>query len=238
MIGILARVPSPNPLPDAAVMDGTFSQAERLTSMPGAAEDGSAGAADDAALIQAGRDGDAAALGQLVRRYQDRVFNLCLRMCGSREDAEDHTQEAFVRAIQSLDKFAERSRFYTWVFRIAVNLVVSAKRKTDRRATFSLDAPRRRGDGDDGESRSAQLAADDSPPDQRMENQERNRQVMAAMSAIDDEHRTVLVLRDVESLSYDEIADILDVPTGTVKSRLHRARLALRERLLPLMGLE
>lgn len=208
-------------------------------SMPGAAFDNpSAGALDDAALIRACRSGDAAAYGQLVRRYQDRVYNLCLRMCARREDAEDFTQEAFVRALQSLDTFAERSRFYTWVFRIAVNLVISARRKGDRRKASSLDAMTGGRDGGDTASRSSLLASDDSGPSSHAEDRERDRMVMRELALLDEEHRTVLVLRDVESLSYDEIADILDVPTGTVKSRLHRARLALRDRLLPVLGLE
>lgn len=193
----------------------------------------------DASLIAACRRGESAAYGELVRRYQDRVFNLCFRMCGSREDAEDHTQEAFVRAMQSLDRFAERSRFYTWVFRIAVNLVISDRRKSGRRTIYSLESnPSGSEDGDGRDSRRANVPSNDSQPDDLMITAERQQAVSAALTRIDEEHRTVLVLRDIEGLNYDEIADVLDVPTGTVKSRIHRARQAMRDLLAPLIRTE
>jgi RNA polymerase sigma-70 factor (ECF subfamily) len=184
---------------------------------------------DEAALIDQCRRGDSAAFGDLVRKYQDRVFNTCWRLCGNRTDAEDLTQEAFVRAFQSIDRFAGRSRFYTWVYRIAVNLTISARRK-DRRARWpSLDAEQ---SGTDGEaSRGDQLDSGEASPAEKACDREQEARVMAALSSLEDEPRAVVILRDLESLGYDEIAEILDIPAGTVKSRLHRARLALRAKL-------
>ncbi len=221
-------------------MDGTYSHAGRPTSLEDAARatNSSAASADDSALIEACRRGESSAYGELVRRYQDRVFNLCMRMTGSREDAEDHTQEAFVKAFQSLDRFAERAKFYTWVFRIAVNIVISARRKSGRHSTYSLDAARAANDDGESTSLSAGLRSTDTAPDDVAHNRERDRLVLAALDGLDEEQRSIIVLRDMESLSYDEIADILDVPTGTVKSRLHRARLVLRDRLAPILGMD
>lgn len=193
---------------------------------------------DDAALIAACRRGETAAYGRLVRRYQDRVYNLCRRMCSSREDAEDYTQEAFVRALQSLNQFAERSRFYTWVYRIAVNLIISARRKDGHRPSLSLDAPMRGGDGELTESRADGLLSAESRPDERAAGSERDAMVLHALTLLEEDQRAVIALRDMESLSYEEIAEILNVPSGTVKSRLHRARLALRDILAPMLGME
>ncbi|MBX3393891.1 MAG: sigma-70 family RNA polymerase sigma factor [Phycisphaerae bacterium] len=227
-------------------MDGTFSHSERPNSLtdaiggaarpPGGVDPGIDA---DASLLAACRRGEAAAYGELVRRYQDRVFNLCFRMCGSREDAEDHTQEAFVRAMQSLDRFAERSRFYTWVFRIAVNLVISDRRKSGRRTMYSLESrPDESEDGHGRDSRRANVKSGVSQPHDQMVAAEQREAVSSALMKIDEEHRTVLVLRDMEGLNYEEIADVLDIPTGTVKSRIHRARQAIRDLLAPLIQAE
>jgi len=186
---------------------------------------------EDAELVEQCRKGDLAAFGRLVTKYQDRILNTCWRMCGNRETAEDLTQEAFIRAFEALGQFAGRSRFSTWVFRIAVNLSISAKRKERGRRTHSLDDDR--GQSGDGRLASAaeRLASSEVQPVDCLLGREREREVLAALAEIDEESSTVVVLRDVEDLSYDEIAEILDIPVGTVKSRLHRARLALRHRL-------
>lgn len=186
---------------------------------------------DEAALIEQCRRGDTAAFGDLVRKYQDRVFNTCWRLCGNRTDAEDLTQEAFVRAFQSIDRFAGRSRFYTWVYRIAVNLTISARRKNRRSSGPSLDAERTGADGEALGPRGEQLASGEASPAKQACDREQEARVMAALAGLEDEPRAVIILRDLESLGYDEIAEILGIPAGTVKSRLHRARLALREKL-------
>lgn len=218
-------------------MDGTYSQRERPIPPSDAIHPVRPEAdADDTALLEACRSGDSSAYGELVRRYQDRVFNLCFRMSGNRDDAEDFAQEAFVKALRSLDRFAERSRFYTWVFRIAVNLIISARRKHGRRSTLSLDGGSR--EKESSVALGSLLSSAEATPERKAMEAEQNLQVLQALAMLDEEQRSILVLRDMESLSYEEIADILDVPTGTVKSRLHRARLALRDLLGPLLGMD
>ena len=190
---------------------------------------------EEATLVERCRRGDSAAFGQLVVSCQDRVFNTCWRMCGNRADAEDLTQEAFVKAFQSIGRFDGRSRFYTWVFRIAVNLAISARRKDRRAVVSSLDEVR----DASGQERSAspvqRLASRDGSPELLACGREQAAIVMQALEGLDGEHRAVVILRDLESLGYDEIAEILDIPPGTVKSRLHRARVALREALSPIL---
>src|ERR1043166_176920 len=178
---------------------------------------------DDRDLVSRARAGDRTAFGELVRLYQDRVFNTCLRIIGDRQTAEDLTQEAFIKAHASIERFDGRAAFFTWLYRIAVNLCLSARRV--KRPMNSLDnggVARRLTDG--GPSPSA-LA----------DRREQYGAVLAALAELDEEHRAVVVLRDIESLDYSEIGEILGVPTGTVKSRLHRGRMALRERLKHLM---
>ncbi|MBN2559544.1 MAG: sigma-70 family RNA polymerase sigma factor [Phycisphaerae bacterium] len=191
---------------------------------------------EDAELVEQCRRGDNAAFGRLVVKYQDRVFNTCWRMCGNRADAEDLTQEAFVRALQSIDRFGGRSKFYTWVFRIAVNLVISARRMNRRTTTYSLDASYDAARHGESHPAGPQLAAGDESPDQHASTREHQALVLDALESLDEEQRAVVILRDLESFAYDEIAEILEVPPGTVKSRLHRARLALRQTLSPILA--
>jgi RNA polymerase sigma-70 factor, ECF subfamily len=180
----------------------------------------------DADLVERTKGGAAAAFGELVARYQDRVYNTCYRMCHNQADALDLTQGTFVRALEALPKFESRANFYTWLFRIALNLTISHRRSAARRATFSLDGAR------DGETprRDPPGRPDDDPaaaPEQR----ELQARVAAALAQVDEEFRAAVVLKDIEGLDYAQIAEILDVPIGTVKSRIHRGRLALRDLL-------
>ena len=184
--------------------------------------------ADDTDLVTQCRRGDSSAFGGLVARYQDRVFNACLRLCGNRSDAEEFAQEAFVKAYVSLDRFDGRASFYTWLFRIAVNLTISAHRKARPGPMMSMQA--RTADGD-GQSLADHMEGRGDMPHDRCITSEREAAVAKALASLDEEQKSVIVLRDIEALGYTEIAEILGVPTGTVKSRLHRARLALRELL-------
>lgn len=186
----------------------------------------------DAALVQQAQSGHVESFGLLVERYQDRVFNACWRICGNLEDARDVTQEAFLKALTGLGGFERKSGFQTWVFRIAVNLAISHRRKMKLRATVSLDQA-----ADPSGSQAETLAARvealrTSDPSSAAEQAELQRRAAAALQRLDDDHKAVVVLRDIEGLDYREIAAILDVPTGTVKSRLHRARLELRDAVL------
>jgi RNA polymerase sigma-70 factor (ECF subfamily) len=190
---------------------------------------------DDSAVVARCRRGDRAALGELVSLYQDRVYGLCLRLCGDREAAADLAQETFVRAVGSIERFDERARFFTWLYRIAVNLSIDRRRRESRRPAVSIDAAGGDGEIQRGGSIAERLTGSDPRPDQRAARAEQHRIVAAAVQELDDEFRAVVVLRDIDGLDYAEIAEVLDVPVGTVKSRLFRARMMLREKLRPLI---
>jgi RNA polymerase sigma-70 factor (ECF subfamily) len=181
---------------------------------------------EESILLKRCRAGEAVAQGELVARYQDRVYNTCLRMCGNPADAEDYTQEAMIKALESLHRFDGRSRFYTWLYRIAVNLVLSGRRRASTVRMRGLDEG----------GRWAQLESADAPTAMQAARREEHRLVLAAMEELDADARAIVVLRDVESLDYAEIAEVLNIAPGTVKSRLHRARMALREKLLPMLS--
>jgi RNA polymerase sigma-70 factor (ECF subfamily) len=180
---------------------------------------------DDAHLIDDALAGSSAAFGQLVERYQDRLFNTLVHITGSAEDAQDIAQEAFVQAFLKLNTFQRSAAFYTWLYRIAFNLAVSQRRR--RRPTSSLEHGRDLGCEDP--------VAPSTDPAASLEQQELAAQVQAAMNQLSDEFRSVLVLREIDGHDYDTIATMLDLPVGTVRSRLHRARLQLKDLLQTLM---
>jgi RNA polymerase sigma-70 factor (ECF subfamily) len=177
---------------------------------------------DDHALVAACRAGDKGAFGVLVQRYQDRLYPTLLRLTGCAEDARDLLQDAFLRAYEKLGRFHGDSSFYTWVYRIAVNLTLSDRR---RRRVSGRPAS----GGDAGPERSDDPAMTD--PSRPLEQAERDALVQKALNALQPDHRAVVVMKDLDGLRYEEIAETLDIPIGTVRSRLHRARSELRERL-------
>jgi RNA polymerase sigma-70 factor (ECF subfamily) len=176
---------------------------------------------DDALLIDEALGGDSAAFGQLVQKYQDRLFHTVVHVVGSREEGEDVVQEAFVQAFLKLDTFRQDSAFYTWLYRIAFNTAVSRRRR--RRVEVSVEHTR--------QISGAEPLDNGELPSDNLLRQERAGQVRAALGALSPEHRTILVLREMEGCCYETIADILSLPIGTVRSRLHRARLQLRDEL-------
>jgi RNA polymerase sigma-70 factor, ECF subfamily len=180
---------------------------------------------DDARVIDAVRKGDQAAYGQLVQKYQDRLFAALVRITGCAEEAEDVAQEAFVQALLKLDTFQQSAAFYTWLYRIAFNL--SATRARRKRARTSLDELREAG-GPEPVDR-------DGAPEEPLLAEERVNQVHAALGQLAEDYRQVVVLRELEGFDYEHIADILQVPLGTVRSRLFRAREQLRELLAPVL---
>lgn len=191
---------------------------------------------EDVELIERVRNGETEAYGVLVRKYQDRVFNACWRICGNLEDARDLTQEAFLKALENLPKFRHESGFYTWIFRVAVNLALTHRRSSKRRRTISLDAVSGAA-GTQAESLARRLESDSTEegPDHSVAEAELQGHMVRALNALEDDYRAVIVLRDIEGFDYSEIAEILYVPTGTVKSRLHRARAALSDAVRPLL---
>lgn len=179
----------------------------------------------DSRLIDEALGGDSAAFGRLVGKYQDRLYNTLMHVTGSSEEARDVSQDAFVQAFVKLSSFQRSSAFYTWLYRIAFNLAISRRRR--RKPTASVEQVREL-------TGQEPLSRDDAPAD-GLERQERVNQVQAALATLSEEHRTVLVLREMDGHCYETIAEILELPVGTVRSRLHRARLELREALRGVM---
>jgi RNA polymerase sigma-70 factor (ECF subfamily) len=173
------------------------------------------------------------AFAALVAKYQDRVLNTILRLCGNMCDAEELAQETFLKALEKLSLFRGQSKFYTWLFRIAVNLTISSRRRGVRVKFHPLG-----GSDDAGAQMSpmAQVASrrEPSPPAAAM-SAEASQRVTEALDELDEEFRAVVVLRDIEDMDYAQIGAVLDLPVGTVKSRLHRARCALQAKLADLM---
>jgi RNA polymerase sigma-70 factor, ECF subfamily len=181
---------------------------------------------DDASLISATLAGDTAAFGRLVGLYQDRLYNSLARVVG--EDAEDIVQDAFVQAFLKLDTFRGSSAFYTWLYRIAYNLAISRARRDHK--TASLDGLKA--------NLGSEPADTQTTPEARLECKEQVEMVHAALAELTPEYRTILVLREIDGCRYAEIAEILDLPVGTVRSRLFRARLQLRDQLAPKLHVE
>lgn len=180
--------------------------------------------ANDLALIRRCRAGDADAFGGLVLRYQDRLFAALVHLLGSLEDARDVTQDAFVLAFEKLGTFRGDSAFYSWLFRIAYNAAMTRKRK-ERRLPASIDEARERRGEDLSDRRS------DIDPGAALDSEERQGLVRKALDELGDDYRTAIILKEIDGLRYDEIADIVGCPIGTVRSRIHRARQELRDKL-------
>ena len=203
---------------------------------PGAAASGpSTIAFEDVALVERTRKGDMRAFGLLVAKYQDRIFNMVLRMCPQRAVAEELTQEAFLKALQRLGQFRGQSKFYTWLFRIAANLTISNRRRAGRVRFQSLNGPEEfDGSQADGLT-AAQAAKRQAGPQAAAMAAETRQRIAQALEELDEEFRLVVILRDIEDMDYAEIAQVTDLPIGTVKSRIHRARCALRSKLRDLV---
>ena len=178
------------------------------------------GGNDDQQLIEACRSGRTEAFGGLIHRYQDRLYPTALRLTGRPEDALDLLQDAFLRAFQKLDRFHGDSSFYTWIYRIMVNLALSERRKRRKPGRSELSIVPDLAD-----------TSDSSDPTEAMNRSERDSQVQMALNSLAPDHRAVVVMKEFDGLRYEEIASMLDVPVGTVRSRLHRARCELRDRL-------
>jgi RNA polymerase sigma-70 factor (ECF subfamily) len=200
----------------------------------GSAAPGSLSFLDQQTLAQL-RRGNWSAMEQLVGRYQDRLYVTVLRMVNHPDDAADLVQETFVRAMQGLARFEGKSTLYTWLFRIAVNLALSHRRAHQIRASVSLEAEREEDEGRVNRQAAGlrrQLAQEtEDDPAVSAERKIEYERLMAALAVLDPEFRAVIVLRDVEECDYEQMAAILEVPVGTIKSRLFRARTALREAL-------
>ncbi|MEZ6134842.1 MAG: sigma-70 family RNA polymerase sigma factor [Pirellulaceae bacterium] len=173
---------------------------------------------EDQSAIDQTLAGDSAAFGELVERYQRRLQGLLWHACGDRELAEDIAQESFARAYHKLNLFSGESQFYTWLARIAMNLLASNRRK--KRIENQVQR--------EGFDVAIDSIGEQSRPDELAELNETQRYVRRAIDQLDEERRSVLVLRDFDGMDYEAIATTLEIPIGTVRSRLHRARQELR----------
>nr|WP_297284491.1 sigma-70 family RNA polymerase sigma factor [uncultured Agathobaculum sp.] len=179
---------------------------------------------DEKHILARAKRGELDAFEELVRRYEKRVYAVALRSSGSPEDAADIVQEVFLRAWRSIESFRGDSGFSTWLFRITMNLCVDfARHKQAQPQTQSIV---------DEEENERQVPDTAPTPEEHLENRELGRELAAALEEISEEHRRIVLLRDVSGMSYTEIADVLEISEGTVKSRLSRARIALRKVLL------
>jgi RNA polymerase sigma-70 factor, ECF subfamily len=178
---------------------------------------------DDATLIAEVLGGNSSAYETLVHRYQDRLFNTLnmIHASDNYQETEDVVQETFVQAYVKLTTFRGNSGFYTWLYRIAFNLMMSRKRR--KRPTVSVEQRRDQG--------SAEPQCQREAPSERMHREELVGQVQGALANLPQEYRAILVLREMDGCDYDTIADMLQLPLGTVRSRLHRARSQLREQM-------
>jgi len=184
-------------------------------------------AIDETTLVAKAKAGDMVSVERLILRYQDRLYNAVVKMCSSPDDAAELTQDAFVKAIQGLKNFRGQSSFYTWLFRIAMNHTLSFCSRNKKLKFESLQAEL----GTETQKHLAEFLEDKHSPNPESVAISRELQelVTQAIAKLDPDHRAVVVLRDIEQMSYAEIAETIDIEVGTVKSRISRGRKNLRE---------
>lgn len=175
-------------------------------------------------LLDMAKTGSLPAFEELISLYEKKVFNYCYRMTNSREDAEDLTQEVFLKVYRSLPSFKGNSQFSTWLYRIAHNICIDKFRKQKAVVVPLVQ-------GEEDEEREIQLKADGPSPEDILLSKEQQSVIQKGIESLKPDYRSVIVLRDIQHYSYEEIADILTLPLGTVKSHISRARAALREAL-------
>nr|WP_295973096.1 RNA polymerase sigma factor SigW [uncultured Bacillus sp.] len=176
--------------------------------------------------IQQVLKGDRNAFGEVVELYKDKVFQLSFRMLGNRHEAEDIAQEAFIRAYVNIQSFNMNLKFSTWLYRIATNLCIDRIRK--KKPDYYLDAEVA---GTEGLTMYSHIPANTSLPEDDVESLELQESIQKEISKLPEKYRSVIVLKYIEELSLNEISEILDLPLGTVKTRIHRGREALRKQL-------
>ena len=184
----------------------------------------------DHELVTFARQGSEKAYRELLDRYQRPVFSLVYRMVRDRERAEDIAQETFVKVFNNLESYNPKYKFSSWIFKIANNLAIDTLRRKELR-TVSLDGSRNATTAEETESSRITVASADANPEEQLEAKELGGEIEAAIGQLRAEYRTAILLRHVEGRPYEEIAEIMDVPLGTVKTYIHRARSELRELL-------
>ena len=186
---------------------------------------------EDTALVRRCQRGDVDAAGRLILKYQDRLYNAILKICQNRDDAAELTQDTFVKVLENIGGFAGRSGFYTWLFRIGINLTLNYRKRRLKLPMRSLD--NESSFGGEGRASPASFVSDCGRNDPALAaaSKESIQLVLQALKNLEQDHRVVLVLREIEQMSYQEIAEVLCVEPGTVKSRLSRARAVLKDHL-------
>lgn len=174
---------------------------------------------EEAAVIRRVNEGDVNAFEELVAAYEKNVYNLALRMTGNAQDAEDMAQEAFIKAYNSLPSFRGDSKFSVWLYRIVSNVCLDFLRRQNRRPTSSLSV-----EDEDGEETQLDVPDESQSPELLLERSLTRDAVQRGLLALSGEQRQILLLREIQGLSYEEIAQALELETGTVKSRIFRAR--------------
>jgi RNA polymerase sigma-70 factor (ECF subfamily) len=183
---------------------------------------------DDIALVQRAKDGEDAAFAELLERHQGRVYHHALRLMGNPQDAEEVLQDTFLKVFRNLDRFEERSRFSTWIYRIATNEALMRLRRSHRKREVSLDErlERTEGEGRGEEIRDFARSALDHAMDAEI-----RRALDRTLAELPEEYRVVFTMRDLDGLTNAEVAEVLEISVPAVKSRLHRSRIYLRDRL-------
>lgn len=176
-------------------------------------------------LVELCRQGDRDAFNELVLQYQTKVVNISYGILGNPDDAADAAQEVFIKIYRAIERFEGKSSLSTWIYRITTNVCTDILRKKSRTSALSINAHI----GED--EKEFDIKDDSKTPDEVATMNETQREVRAAIDSLSEDYKTVLTLYDLEGLAYDEIAQIVDCPIGTVKSRLNRARAALKKKL-------
>jgi RNA polymerase sigma-70 factor (ECF subfamily) len=181
--------------------------------------------------------GDTEAMSRLIVKYQGRIYNTILKICRNNHDAAELTQETFVKLIEKIDTFEGRSSLYTWLFRVAVNLTLNYCKRRSRQGERSLELTTS-GDNEDGRAQLGSFLTDEKAcdPAEAAQKKETREVVLEGLNRLDEQQRTIIVLRDIEGMNYVEIAETLELELGTVKSRLSRARAALKDILKEMLG--
>ncbi|MFT9493618.1 RNA polymerase sigma factor [Anaerosolibacter sp.] len=176
-------------------------------------------------LIEKSKRGDVESFEILIRSHQTLAYNIAFRMLGNVEDANDAAQEALVKVFKSIQSFHGQSSFSTWLYRIVTNTCLDELRKRKRQQVYSYHNPMEMEDGQIDRD----VVDPSSSTEEILEKKEEIKNIQDAIQSLPEQHRIVIVLRDIKGLSYEQISGILDCPQGTIKSRISRARLALKE---------
>ena len=186
---------------------------------------------DDAILVRQCQNGDLEAMSCLIVKYHDRVYNAIYKICQNHDDAAELTQDTFVKVLDNISSFRGKSSFYTWLFRVAVNHTLNYCKRRFKLSPVSLDAENDQIEESKGKLAAVLAAPDGLDPAVVAQQKELSQIVVNLIGQLPEEYRVVLVLRDIEQMTYAEIAEVLRIETGTVKSRLSRARARLRQLL-------